>query len=160
MFDVRGGIIFHEYLTLGRGVCTAFVFDRNRFFLAHFKFSDLSLVFAMVAILGDGGDKSVPAQYYTRSPLQRMIDNQPGVRGGRIWPANVAEFLRRFRTMECFKREISTFRVDPNIKSQLSENCVRAERFYTVSSTISCEALQDTTTIKCSYPCDVPSPLL
>ena len=160
VFDVRGGIIFHKYLTLGHSVCTAYVFDRNRFFQAHFQLSNLSLVFAMVAILGDGADKSVPALYYARSPLQRMIDNQPGVRGGRNWPANVAEFLRRFGTLERFKREISTFRVDPNIKSQLNENCVRAERFYTVSSTISCEALQDTTTIKCSYPCDVPSPLL
>ncbi len=160
VFDVQGGVIFPKYLTLGQGVCTAFVFDRNRFFRGHFKLNDLSLVFAMVAILGDGADKSVPALYYARSPLQRMVDSQPGVKGGRIWPANVADFLQRFRTMEHFKREINTFRVDPNVKSQLSENCIRAERFYTVSSTISCEDLQDTTTIKCSYPCEVPSPLL
>jgi hypothetical protein len=89
-----------------------------------------------------------------------MIDNQSGVKGGRNWPTNVAGFLQRFGTLERFKREINTFRVDPNIKSQLSENCVKAERLYTISSTISCEALQDTTTIRCSYPCDVPSPLL
>jgi hypothetical protein len=114
----------------------------------------------MVAILGNGGDRSVPALYYYTSPLQQMIDYQPGVKGGRNWPANVAGFLQRFGTLERFKSEINTFRVDPNVKSQLSENCVRAERLYTVSSTISCEALQDTTIIKCSYPCDVPSPLL
>lgn len=160
VFDVRHGIIFHKYLTLGHGVCKAYVFNRNRFFQVQLKLSDLSLVFAMVAILGDGGDKSVPAQYYSKSPLQRMIDTQPGVKGGRNWPANVAGFLQRFGTLERFKREITTFRVDPKIKAQLSENCIRAERLYTVSSTISCEALQDTTTIKCSYPCDVPSPLL
>ena len=160
VFDVRCGVIFHKYLTLGHGVCKAFVVDRNRLFRTHFQLSDLSLAFAMVAILGDGGDKSVPALYYARSRLQRMIDSHPGVKGGRNWPANVAQFLQKFGTMEHFKREINTFRVDPNIKSQLSENCVKAERLYTVSTTISCEALQDATAIKCSYPCDVPSPLL
>ena len=161
VFDVRCGVIFYKYLTLGDGVCKAFVFDRNRFFQAHFKLSDLSLVFAMVAILGDGGDKSVPALYYKGSPLQRMINSQPGVKGDlRNWPASVAQFLQRFGTMEHFRREISTFRIDPNIKSQLSENCFRAERFYSISSTTSCEGLQDTTTIKCSYPSDVPSPLV
>ena len=160
IFDVRGGVIFYKYLTLGHGVCTAYVFDRSRFFQAHLKLNDLSLVFAMVAILGDGADKSVPGLYYIRSPLQRMIDNQPEVQGGRNWPLNVAQFLHRFGTMERFKREISTFRLDTNIKTQLSENCTRAVRFYTVSFTKSCEALQDTTSIKCSYPCDVPSPLL
>ena len=123
--------------------------------------NDLSLAFAMVAILGDGGDKSVPGLYYPRSPLQRMIDSrEPGAKGGRDWPLNVAKFLQRFSTMEHFKHAISTFRIDQNIQTQLSENCIRAERFYTVLSTTTCEALQDTTTIKCSYPCDVPSPLL
>jgi hypothetical protein len=61
VFDVRHGVIFNKYLTLGHGVCTAFIFDRNRFFRTHFQLSDLSLAFAMVAILGDGGDRSVPA---------------------------------------------------------------------------------------------------
>ena len=118
VFDVQSGVIFHEHLTLSHGVCTAFVFNRNRFFQAHFQLSDLSLVFAMVEILGDGGDKSVPALYYNRSPLQRMIDSQSGVKGGRNWPANVAQFLQRFGTMERFKREITTFFVLTTTSSQ------------------------------------------
>ena len=37
VFDVQGGVIFDEYLTQEHGLCTAFVFNRNRFFLSHFN---------------------------------------------------------------------------------------------------------------------------
>ena len=160
VFDVRGGIILYKYFNTGSGSCTAHIIQRGRLFQGHFKLNDLSLVFAMVGILGDGGDKSIPGLYYGRSDLQRMIANQPGVEGRRNWPLNVSQFLCKFRNLEHFKREISTFRLEASIKSQLSSNCVKAEKQYTVSSTLSCEAIQENSTIQCSYPCQVPSPLL
>ena len=60
VFDVRGGVILYKYFNIGPGLCTAHVIQRNRLFQTYFKLNDLSLVFAMVGILGDGGDKSIP----------------------------------------------------------------------------------------------------
>ena len=64
--------------------------------------------------------------------------------------------------MEHFRREIDTFRLPATVKSQLKSNCDKAEQQYVISSTLSCEAIQETTTIQCSYmyPYQVPSPLL
>lgn len=160
VFDIAGGVIFFKYLTLDPGLCSAYVVNRKRLFQAHFKLNDLTLVFAMVAILGDGGDMSVPSLYYGRSPLKSTIDARPGVEGGRNWPLNVSQFLRSFGNLEEFKCEITTNRVFANVKSQLRENCLKAERQYNISSTINIEDVCDITSIKCSYPCDVPSPVL
>ena len=160
VFNIHGGVILYKYLTLGAGICTAYVVNRNRLFQGHIALNDMGLVFAMVAILGDGGDKSVPSLYYGRSPLKQMIDGRSGVEGGRNWPLNISQFLRSFRNLELFKREISQFRVSSNIKAQLSENCVKAETYYNITSTISLRDIRSTTSIMCSYPCDVPSPLL
>ena len=160
VFNVRGGVIFFKYLTLGPGLCTAYVVNRQRLFQGHFKLKDLSLVFAMVAILGDGGDMSVPSLYYGRSPLKSMIDARPGVEGGRNSPLNVSQFLRSFGNLEHFKHEISTNHVFVKVRSQLNENCLEAEKRYNISSTISVEEVCDVTSVKCSYPCDVPSPVL
>ena len=160
VFDVQGGIIFYKYLKVGPGTCKAYVVNRDRLFRSHFKLNDLSLVFAMVAILGDGSDASVQGLYYGKSALKQTIDRTPGVEGGRNWPLSVAQFLRSFRNFEQFKHEISTIRVYARVKSQLNDNCQKAEKLYTTTSTISCESVCDTTMIMCSYPCDVPSPLL
>ena len=40
---------------------------------------------AMVAMLGDGSDKSVPGLYYNWSALKTMIDRQLRVEGGQNW---------------------------------------------------------------------------
>ena len=160
VFDIRGGVIFYKYLTLGPGLCTAYIVNRNWLFRGHFKLSDLSLVFAMVAMLGDGGDMSVPSLYHSRSPLKSMIDRRPGVDGGRNSPLNVAQFLKGFRNLEHFKQEVNTFNLSSKVKSQLSENCLKAKEKYTISFTISLQGVLDFTEIKCSYPCSVPSPLL
>ena len=159
VFDVRGGVIFCEHLTVGPDECKAYIVNRDCLFQSHFNLNDLSLVFAMVAILGDGSDKSVQNLYCRGSSLKRTIDRAPGVEC-RYRPFKVSQFLQSFRNFEHFRHEISTIDVDAEMKSQLSDNCVRAEKLYTVASTISCENVLGTTEITCSYPCDLPSSLL
>lgn len=158
--DVAGGVVFFEHLDIK--TCKSNIYEQTR--LVEFcKLRNPDLVYAIVAIVGDGSDTSVPYFYHGR--IKRQIEGH--IMGtdlrGRSKFLNVADFLRvkKFPSFGDFKSSLRSLNFGRQWESLL-ENCQKAEKVYNYSSAnkLSTDELNVSTTIKCSQPCDLPISVL
>lgn len=158
---VAGGVILFKHFD--HGTCEAIIYEQARF-VKFCRLANPDLVYAIVAIMGDGSDTSVP--YFYHGHIKRTIEaHMIGIvlyRRYRI--RNIADFLRikQFASFQAFKDGLEVFELHGKKLEDFSENCLKAERTYNYSSinTFSIEDLKVSTTLKCSKPKDLPIPVL
>lgn len=158
---LEGGVILFEHFD--HKTCEAIIYEQAR--LVKFcEFANPDLVFALVAIMGDGSDTSV--RYFYHGRIKRTIEAHMigKVLYGRSRVRNVIDFLRimAFTSFDAFKRNLDPFQLIGKQLAEFSENCLKAEDTYNYSSvnTLSVDELKVSTTLKCSKPKDLPVPVL
>ena len=161
--NVEGGVIFFSHLDIS--TCQARVCKQTDLI----KFCGLrnpELLYAVVAILGDGCEISVPFLYHGRIRGQ-IQDSLKGVdHKGRSWVLNVIDFLRlkRITSFEEVKHSQRSLNFGRQYQKFL-ENCLKVEsvymeKYYLNPNTISTDELFVSTTLRCSKPCEIPLPII
>ena len=154
---VVGGVVLFEHFDTK--TCRAPIYMQTK--LVEFcQLCNPDLVYAIVAIMGDGSDTSIPFLYH--GPIKRQIEcNIIGIplRGRSIF-LNTADFIRikKLASIDKFKQCVLMSLRRQDLIQTFSENCQKAVK-YSTTSTLSSEELTAVTTIKCSKPCDLPGPV-
>lgn len=158
--EVEGGVLFFKHFD--ESTCEAIIYQQSR--LVQFcRLSNPDLVYAIVAIMGDGSDTSVSYGYHgrVRETIEAHIIGK--VLYGRSQILNIADFLRikKIASFDAFKCNLESLGFGWKWEA-LSENCLAAEHVYDYSSvpTLSIDELKVSTTIKCSRPSDIPMSVL
>lgn len=162
VLGVVGGVVFFKHLDITSDIC---VFEQTK--LVEFcKLRNPDLVYAILAILGDGSDVSVPFLYHGRIRAQIQDCIKGCDMHGRSWVLNVADFLRikGIASFDEFKHKLKSFDFGRQCEKLLN-NCHQVEEnyihtYYTTATTLKVDELKESTTIKCSKPCDLPVHIL
>ena len=159
--NVVGGVAFFKHFDSNTGKVTVY----NQTKLVEFcKMGNPDLVNAVVAIMGDGSDLSVPSLYHgrIRAEIQKCVSSDIH---GRSWVLNVADFLQKNKiaSFNEFKDKLNILFGWRQWGEKLLDNCKKVEdkyiSNYSTTSTLTSEELNALTTIKCSKPCDLPGPV-
>ena len=151
--NLRAGFIHYQYVELRDTHVSVF---HRRSFAQHFGLRDPNLCLAITALLGDGGDMSVPYLYH--GAIKRFLE--PQAYEGEYRLMTVIRYLNTFRSFQQFKDNIRTMPFGRKPKEALQGNCQKAEMLYSIPTTMSCEDLRESTEIKCLAACDLPKFLL
>ena len=155
---VAGGVIFFKHLDID--TCTAPVFNQTDL-VRFLRLPDPDLVFAIVAIMGDGSDTSVPYLYHggIKADIKRKCSAPDIALQGRSWIFNVVDYLRAYRISSWreFKGRVKTLNFGTGQRRKLEENCIAAETTYSLASRIlTVEILKENTTLQCSQSDRLP----
>jgi hypothetical protein len=158
--NVNKGVVFFKNLNIS--TCTAPVYEQTK--IASFLGISTDLLYAVVAVIGDGSDKYVPFLYHGR--IKAKIEECASDNSrGRSWVLNVVDFLKAKR-ITCFAEFEQKLRHlnFGGMCNMLSENCKKVETVYVQNymprKVLSIEELNASTTIKCSKPCPLPITIL
>lgn len=161
--NVSGVVFFKKFDNVS---CRAAIYEQTKL-AAFLKISNPDLVYAIVAIIGDGSEKSVPFLYHGRikANIEDHVTKCGDIRH-RSWVLNVADFLaaNKIQSFDDFKLTISNPKNFGGMWKRVLENCRRVEDVYinnyALRETLSIEELNASSSIECSKPCPLPSPVL
>ena len=161
------GVVFFKKFDISS--CKAAVYDQTKL-AAFLKVSNPDLVYAIVAVIGDGSEKSVPFLYHGRikANIEDCVKKYIGTDiRHRSWVLNVADFLtaNKIQSFADFKLISSK---DPSnfggMWKRVLENCQKVEDIYinnyALGKTLGIEELKASSSIECSKPCPLPVPVL
>ena len=139
-----GPLNFVESITNDRrfDTCSAPIFKQS-VLVSFLHLPDPELIFAIVAIVGDGWDSAPIPSLYQGIQLN-----------GSSWYSSIMGFFRAFniRSFQNFKDRIETFPFSPEQHKQLTKNCDTASTVYTIpKSDLNIETLKSTSTLQCSF---------
>lgn len=158
--NVRGVVFFKN---LDVSSCRVVVYEQTKL-VEFLKFSNPDLVYAVVAVIGDGSEKSVPYLYHGRIRAKIMECVRDHF-SGRSYVLDVVDFLsaKKIKSFADFEHNLKWLNFG-RMCEILSENCQRVKTVYVhnyaTMQTLSIEELKASTNIECSKPCHLPVPIL
>jgi hypothetical protein len=156
---VEGGVIFFEHFD--ENTCKAIIYEQWRL-IKFCRLGNPDLVYAIVALMGDGNVMSVPYSYHgkVRTTIEAYITGK--VLYGRSPILNIADFLRikKIGTFDAFKHDLESFAI--NWGDKLHTSCLTAEKTYNYSSAnaVSLDNLKVSTSIESLESKGVPVEVL
>ena len=158
---IDGGVIIVKHLDII--ACKATVYKQTD--LVHFlQLCNPDLIFAIVAILGDGSETSLPYLYHGRikGAILSRSKYSSGELQGKSRVFDVVDFLRdrNIKSFHEFQRRLKSLNFGGQCQA-LAQNCQTAHEVYNKSACIlSIDILKTTTTIKSSGVGSLPQPIL
>ena len=155
---VAGGLIFFKDLDIS--TCTAPIYKQTEL-ISLLNLEDPDLIFAVVAILGDGCDTSVPVLYHggIREDIKRVCTAKNIALEERSYILNIVDYLKACdcRSFKDFKEKIDSFNFGYRQRQKLAKNCRTVEEVYRPSTTTqTIDILKTTTQLHCSGSCGLP----
>ena len=150
---IEAGVVF--FRNFNTAECTAPIVKQKEL-IRFLNFEDPELILAVVAIMGDGCETSIPYLYHggIMADIERLCSDK--TTGRRL--LNVVDFLRAhdIRSFHDFKLRIMNFFPNKQ-RQQLIENCRNAKEIYgTLSDTVSVEVLKENSKLRCSGSDQLP----
>ena len=146
---IAGGVIILDHLNITN--CKATIYKQTMLD-SFLKLSNPNLIFAIIAIMGDGSDTAVPSLYHGR--IKTEILSRSRYSGEDLSAMSkflsVSEFLndRNIKSFPEFQQRIHTFNFGGNGQT-LANNCQVAQKTYDLSSTtVSIEVFEKSTSMK------------
>lgn len=160
--EVTGGVLFYKHFDIT--TCRGFVYERSR--LVKFcKLQNPNLMDAVLAILGDGSDTSIPFLYHgrVRGTIQESLTGVDTK--NRSWVLNIIDYLamKKITSYEAFKRNQRALNFGRKQGEVLLKNCQKVEEIraeYSSAGISSIDDLKCSTTLRCSKPCPLPPEIL
>ena len=158
---IDGGVIIVKHLDII--ACKATVYKQTE--LVHFlQLCNPDLIFAIVAILGDGSETTLPYLYHGRIKGAILAHSKYSSRElqGKSRVFDVVDFLRdrNIKSFHEFQRRLKSLNFGGQCQA-LAQNCQTAHEVYNKSACIlSIEILKTTTAIKSSGVGSLPQPIL
>ncbi len=157
---VKGGIIFTR--DLDRSSVTAPIFEQSKL-VSLLNLPNPDLLFAIVAIMGDGSDTTVPFLYHggikvdiERVCKERGIEKTCKEQGiefkDRPWFYNVVDYLNVHgcESFQGFMTKIDSFNFRCGQKGKLTKNCRNVLETYSIQETsINEDCIIEDTTLRC-----------
>ena len=155
---VAEGVIFFKDLDIS--TCTAPIYKQTELIIL-LNLEDPDFIFAIVAILGDGCDTSVPFLYHggIKEDIKRVCTAKNIALEGISYILNIVDYLKACdcRSFKDFKEKNDGFNFGYRQRQKLAKNCRTVEEVYRPSTnTQTIDILKTTTQLHCSGSCGLP----
>lgn len=158
---LASGVIFYKHFDVSS--CMVDIYRQSK--LVQFcRMRNPDLVYAILAVMGDGSDTSLPYLYHGRIKA-RIKDSLKSVDTSyRSWVCDIVDFLqaKRIASYDEFKAKLKALDFGKQ-GEKLVSNCQKIDQlnmYYSKLDQLSTEELKVSTTMQCSKPCDLPIPIL